>query len=640
MLLLHTLTVLSLSFGVLKNEPRFQEPGLDIHTSFSIKNSLFKNIQTRKRISQSGCNFNGDDFDESIVELYYCSSATLVNLNFTIDDDSTAVKIEGSNDTKIMNCRYDSGKDAPVSTIVQIINTEININSFIFDFKNLTRDEYITSPILDLNAQSATFLSQISISVFNSRLGADADDENFGGIIKSHNYKLQITDTIIDTITLNQYASKCFIFDIGHSEDQQVDLSLSNSYFTNTNNANFTIKVTDKLSISNSQFEGFNIDDTNSFFTIEGENLEVIFYNATFSRGTGCPINPTKWKTTENNINTCTFEEIKGTALILGSAKSTIIHSQFLNNTNDKIRTSAIYASGEMTLTITFCNFTGNEGRYIGGAVLIDVPNAEITECFFVENSCKKRSEQIGEKAMGGALYIYQKSSFNLTRCIFTGNHADTEGGALFIQYKVTDGQPNNDYVSVVHCTFEQCTTDGSGGAFSSGIGENNVQCDGDIVIEDCSFIDCKASKYGGALMFQDGTSQGDEEKTIINCTFNHCSANEGGSCIYSRAYIFHCSTTYFQNTEKSEKTPSIIYLEMNENDNERNSPTISDCTFSQNEIDVIYADVKGTLSFNGCTFEDYKSENLLKLCYMNSKGTEEGTIFTNCRIDEKRIGR
>ena len=308
-------------------------------------------------------------------------------------------------------------------------------------------------------------------------------------------------------------------------------------------------------------------------------------------------------------------------------------------------------------LNIDNCSFISNVGRNYGGGANIDsVCLVSIDETYFINNSVV-----VGEAStdFGGGLFIYQSSILiPIVNCYFIDNFANNCGGGLFFGLFESDYDYEEAYnipVIVKRCTFINCSSNHYGGGIGSGRLQNKDTEDatgtGDLQIDECEFKDCQA-RFGGGISTFNGTREGDEETNITNCIFDHCSGYSGG-CIRSCSYKFVLENCTFINNADDFKAKDLdstggddmfpgfgpedpldvyphSFLSLNMDETEI-SPTISKCIFKENNIDIIQAEIGGTLTFVDCTFENYSCDHLLRLQNINSKGTIEGTIYDNC---------
>jgi predicted outer membrane repeat protein len=119
--------------------------------------------------------------------------------------------------------------------------------------------------------------------------------------------------------------------------------------------------------------------------------------------------------------------------------------------------------------TITSCTFRGNWAQGSGGAVDIRTGHPRLEYCTFVKNHA----------FTGGAIRGGQDATM-IGNCLFTGNTADSEGGAVI-------GCAG----TISNCTFgANSATTGGGGALAA--------CRG--LIANCLFLHNTAGDYGGAI--------------------------------------------------------------------------------------------------------------------------------------------
>ena len=118
-----------------------------------------------------------------------------------------------------------------------------------------------------------------------------------------------------------------------------------------------------------------------------------------------------------------------------------------------------------------------------------------------------------GEDFETGVMIVTYGSNYN--NCYFTNCSTNRHSGAICVA-----GSPGNT-ANITNCVFYNCSS-GVGGAIylhGTGLTENHHSN-----IINCSFIDCKATEYGGAI----GSSQ--DYLNIENCDFYNNSAKKGGA--------------------------------------------------------------------------------------------------------------
>jgi predicted outer membrane repeat protein len=173
------------------------------------------------------------------------------------------------------------------------------------------------------------------------------------------------------------------------------------------------------------------------------------------------------------------------------------------------------------------CRFE-NCQAYEGGAVyhesLVGGGEATFVRCVFENN----RAESASGYGRGGAIGAYSSAHVYVTDCVFEGNSAQTEGGAIwaraasvpvsgswFLSNEATSGGaiklngPLADGTQVVqHSTFVGNTA-GNGGAMST------VMSVGGAVIDHCTLVWNAATGSGGGI-YASGESAGTITNTVI----------------------------------------------------------------------------------------------------------------------------
>ena len=132
----------------------------------------------------------------------------------------------------------------------------------------------------------------------------------------------------------------------------------------------------------------------------------------------------------------------------------------------------------------------------------------------------------------GGAIYFLSGSRNSWVNCTFTDNNAESSGGAIYFEV----GARN----SWVNCTFMGNTaTNGFGGAISFLSASSNSWIN-------CSFLGNKGI-LGGAISFEEGTSQQINNNNISYCIFDNNTATEMGKAIFVHKYSI-TDAVYFDN--------------------------------------------------------------------------------------------
>ncbi len=207
-------------------------------------------------------------------------------------------------------------------------------------------------------------------------------------------------------------------------------------------------------------------------------------------------------------------DDAMGGVMALVESHSLIDHCVFEDNS--AASGGAIYISGNGTLEIVSCDFTGNDA-YAGGAIAVNYGTVNISSCTFESNHSADS---------GGAISSFQTAEINITNSTFTSNTAGLEGFLLF-------GGGAIFYSQYTHGRIENCTftenlvhsityPGGMGGAIRIDDADYHMYID----IVTCTFIRNMAD-MGGAVY--DGSNGG---TLIINSEFSENRALIGGAIV------------------------------------------------------------------------------------------------------------
>ncbi|TAK43589.1 MAG: hypothetical protein EPO28_05820, partial [Saprospiraceae bacterium] len=133
-----------------------------------------------------------------------------------------------------------------------------------------------------------------------------------------------------------------------------------------------------------------------------------------------------------------------------------------------------------------------------------------------------------GRTKSGGGLYLTGSSTTEDSRpfiinCKFSGNHAISNGGAVFM--KSTSGGAVS--LSLINCQFENNSSGNGGAIYLSGTSVTH-----DVFINECTFLNNTAQGEGGGIYFQN--DYGNRNLIIQDCAFKYNVANlEGGAISY-----------------------------------------------------------------------------------------------------------
>jgi hypothetical protein len=205
-----------------------------------------------------------------------------------------------------------------------------------------------------------------------------------------------------------------------------------------------------------------------------------------------------------------------GAAIFQDGGSLTVINCTFANNqcasTGQDVSGGAINGQGIGTLVIMGSVFSGNSGSN-GGAVGTQAENVTIVNTTFSDNTASGTDGNPGNGGDGGAL-SFDGADVSLTLCgdIFTGNHANAQGGALF-RVAYTD-EP----VTIDRCSFEGNSVDMTNGLAGGLYLENvTIQMTGTTIANN-------SANYGGGFWIGQSAIA-----NLVNVTIANNTANMGG---------------------------------------------------------------------------------------------------------------
>jgi hypothetical protein len=170
----------------------------------------------------------------------------------------------------------------------------------------------------------------------------------------------------------------------------------------------------------------------------------------------------------------------------------------------------ALYSKKNNTVNLNSCNFTGNLGGavYCGSGCVVNINNTydPNRSCLFSDNS---------ETANGGAVYIEAGGTANLRNCIFGGNSAYDDGGALECRSNAT----------LTSCSFGGNRADSDNDGYGYGGAMDAYRFGTTLVVDfnSCSFSGNQAI-YGGGF-----SSENFHNTKFTNCYFVGNTAHDGG---------------------------------------------------------------------------------------------------------------
>ena len=270
------------------------------------------------------------------------------------------------------------------------------------------------------------------------------------------------------------------------------------------------------------------------FYISSGCNVtirDIVFMNANAHSGSAILIDEDSYV----EIINCTFincqargddEDNRPEGGAIRTASDCYIADCSFTNCHSDSQSGAIHLCGQIDYLIENSNFTNCHSNEDGGAVQSLEGNdhgGSIVNCIFRDCS----------SGWGGAA----KADYG-THSIINSTFTDCSagwGGA--VSYYRADA-------NIEGCTFENCNmgpdSEGRGGAV-------NLRVEGNYIITDSSFTNCKAM-FGGGVDYDSENVYEESEKslTISDCTFTNCHADELGGAIHSAygAEVIDCEFT------------------------------------------------------------------------------------------------
>ncbi len=190
--------------------------------------------------------------------------------------------------------------------------------------------------------------------------------------------------------------------------------------------------------------------------------------------------------------------------LAIADSSSQITYCRFAGNTADGYPGGAVSCGGFCTATISFCTFEDNTASS-GGAIYSAnaSPDITISDCAFV-----------GNQARYGAVLATFGGTLRFSRCVFQGNEAAApepytggSGGVAALRYSHTEFE---------NCLFLGNSAEVDGGAVY-GVGEylsEGPAWTTSVYLTNCTFYGNTASNAGGALRLDE------MEYDVRNCIF------------------------------------------------------------------------------------------------------------------------
>jgi CSLREA domain-containing protein len=362
--------------------------------------------------------------------------------------------------------------------------------------------------------------------------------------------------------------------------------------FSSFNNENDTINLASGGTYILTEVENTSANGENGLRVVStdnGHNLTINGNGATIERSSaagtpGFRILEVVGSATISNLTLGNGEGLSGGAIYNGSGTLTLQSCTFNGNlvyvTSGGTGGGAIY-NNSGTVSVTGCSFTGNtvscysEPATGGGAAIYNDATAQasglvaVVNSTFTDNVC---TGTMNGRSSGAA--IYNALGYNghigtvtVNGCLFSGNHANFEGGAILNcgSILVFNSLLEGNYVS------DNVTATGSGGAIANQIGTATV--------ENCTFQgnQAKDTEGRGGAIHNEAVNTTNASLTVIGCTFSG-NRSPNGSAIHVEGYSPVSSTLHLGNTILAKgsggvsivtegTTPSVISMGYNLSD-------------------------------------------------------------------------
>lgn len=353
------------------------------------------------------------------------------------------------------------------------------------------------------------------------------------------------------------------------SEGSTINLYNNYTYNTDFNNGLFTnlgIYIDKTLTINGN---GYSIDGLSKtrLCGVDGSNVKlknIVFKNGYSHLSNGAIF----WPGFKGVLENCTFincicgESVTDGAVQCGavqwSGANAIITKCNFNNCHSVSDGGALYLNG-INAQVTNCNFANCYSGKDGGAIYSNSNGNTVQNCKFDECSAG---------STGGAICFEKNSAdSSISGCDFKNCTAVEYAGAVYCNGSNGALSKCNFY----DCYSEDGGAiywDGVGGTVSN---SKFIRCNAEFAgaidwdgnegtLTDCEFTDCKATDYGGAVYW------GTDNSKMVKCNFNGCNASNGGA-VYSEDSIFKATISgcKFINCAASEYGGALLF------DNARN---------------------------------------------------------------------
>jgi predicted outer membrane repeat protein len=207
-----------------------------------------------------------------------------------------------------------------------------------------------------------------------------------------------------------------------------------------------------------------------------------------------------------------------GGGMYMRNCTPTLVNCHFLyNRANNEAGALNVNGSDAHPI-LTDCVFIGNEAED-GGAIYLEQSNITMTDCRFENNAAIDAGN-----ADGGAFYLNNRCLAVLTGCTFSGNTADRDAGAIYLDGVPSENDPES--LTMIDCEISNNTAGGDGGGIFA-------RSRAILVMENCA-VDGNAATAGdggGIMNFKDSTA------TLVGCTLSNNTAGGSGGGVFTGEY-------------------------------------------------------------------------------------------------------
>ncbi len=288
---------------------------------------------------------------------------------------------------------------------------------------------------------------------------------------------------------------------------------------------------------------------------------------------------------------------------------------RYQNNTILSNDGGGIYASGFSNFTLSNCAFTENVADS-GGVIFTYCDNFVVSDCVFESNSSingggaiaayhggvlsNSRFEGNSSSRDGGVLWTEEK--LTLDGCDFVNNSAGEMGGVLWTTtLRESDGTLHLADLTVTDCCFTGNSAQSNGGA---------IFMYGSATIGNSSFTENVSGGNGGAVNFHGTGLSDDYHFELIESNFSSNSAGSSGGAVSIDSKMAYVDGCVFE-ANSSDSSGGAVYSSLRGEGTDECTFQYVDCTFDNNIASAgggVY--VNGWHSFSNCDFESNTSSS------------------------------